>query len=42
MGKLAWQNPAAYFTAFCLSVHAAPSQVPSHLCCYPLKKKHEK
>jgi len=27
MGKLAWQNSAAYFTAFCLSVHAAPSQL---------------
>jgi len=25
MGKLVWQNSAAYFTAFCLSVHAAPS-----------------
>jgi len=27
MGKLVWRNSAAYFPAFCLSVHAAPSQV---------------
>jgi len=27
MGKLVWQNSAAYFTAFCLSAHAAPSHV---------------
>jgi len=27
MGKLVWHNSAAYFTALCLSVHAALSQV---------------
>jgi len=37
MGKLVWQNSAAYFTAFCLLVHAALSQeadeAPPYLLC---------